>query len=143
MYPTGIISCVSDSYDIYNACEHIWGEDLHDKVLSRDGTLVLRSDSGLFWFDLKFSKSKFFVYIGDPLEVLPRLLDILYSKFSGHINEKGFKVLDKHVRVIQGDGVNRNSIKEILQMLEQNGFAADNIVFGSGGTLIHLKLLHK
>jgi nicotinamide phosphoribosyltransferase len=46
MYPKGIIACVSDSYDIYNACEHIWGEDLHDKVLSRDGTLVIRSDSG-------------------------------------------------------------------------------------------------
>jgi nicotinamide phosphoribosyltransferase len=50
MYPEGVIACVSDSYDIYNACEHIWGEDLHDKILSRDGTLVIRSDSGLFRF---------------------------------------------------------------------------------------------
>jgi nicotinamide phosphoribosyltransferase len=47
MYPQGIIACVSDSYDIYNACEHIWGELLYDKILARDGTLVIRSDSGM------------------------------------------------------------------------------------------------
>ena len=46
MYPTGPIACVSDSYDIYHACEFIWGKDLHDKVMGRDGTLVIRSDSG-------------------------------------------------------------------------------------------------
>jgi nicotinamide phosphoribosyltransferase len=51
MYPNGIIACASDSYDIYNACEHIWGEDLRDKILSRDGILVIRSDSGRFLFD--------------------------------------------------------------------------------------------
>jgi nicotinamide phosphoribosyltransferase len=50
MYPTGVIACVSDSYDIYNACAHIWGEELHDKILSRDGILVIRSDSGRFDF---------------------------------------------------------------------------------------------
>ena len=48
MYPKGFIACVSDSYNIYNACEHIWGEELHDKILSRDGTLVVRSDSGKY-----------------------------------------------------------------------------------------------
>ncbi len=76
------------------------------------------------------------IIIGDPLEVLPRLLNILYSKFDGYINEKGFKVLDKHVRIIQGDGVNMKSIKEILDLLEKNGFASDNLVFGSGGMFL-------
>jgi len=45
-YPTGAVSCVSDSYDIFNACENIWGGALHDKVMARDGTLVIRADSG-------------------------------------------------------------------------------------------------
>jgi nicotinamide phosphoribosyltransferase len=67
------------------------------------------------------------------LEVLERLLNILYAKFGGCVNEKGFKVLDKHVRLIQGDGVNMRSIKEIVNILEQSGFASDNLVFGSGG----------
>ena len=53
------------------------------------------------------------------------MLDILYEKFGGHVNKKGFKVLEKHVRLIQGDGVNMESIKEILNLLETIGFSAD------------------
>lgn len=67
------------------------------------------------------------------MEVLERLLIILYAKFGGFVNEKGFKVLDKHVRIIQGDGVNMQSIKEIVSLTERLGFAADNLTFGSGG----------
>jgi hypothetical protein len=74
-----------------------------------------------------------FDFLGDPLLVLPELLNILYEQFGGHKNGKGFKVLDKHVRIIQGDGVNINSIKDILNVVEKNGFSADNLVFGSGG----------
>ena len=40
---------VSDSYDIWNACEKVWGEELHDLVVERGergGTLVVRPDSG-------------------------------------------------------------------------------------------------
>jgi nicotinamide phosphoribosyltransferase len=73
------------------------------------------------------------VFLGDPIQVLERLLEILYAKFGGHVNEKGFKVLDKHVRLIQGDGVNLKSIKDILDHIEKKGFSADNLVFGSGG----------
>ncbi len=43
-YPSGIIACVSDSYDIWNACENIWGTQLRDKILNRDGVLVIRPD---------------------------------------------------------------------------------------------------
>ena len=46
-YPSGFVAVVSDSYDIYNACSKIWGEELRDKVLSRDGVLVIRPDSGV------------------------------------------------------------------------------------------------
>lgn len=117
-FPSGTVACVSDSYNIYNACEHIWGEVLHDKILARDGTLVIRSDSG------------------DPMDVLQRLLNILYTKFGGYINYKGYRVLDEHVRIIQGDGVNLHSIKEIVDLVERLGFSADNILYGSGGGLL-------
>ena len=33
-YPTGLIAVVSDSYDIYNACEHLWGEELKNEILN-------------------------------------------------------------------------------------------------------------
>jgi nicotinamide phosphoribosyltransferase len=78
--------------------------------------------------------------LGDPLEVLPELLNILYEKFGGQINGKGFKVLDKHIRIIQGDGVNYKSILDILNIIEKQGFSADNLVFGSGGKRFYLYL---
>lgn len=117
-YPTGLVACVSDSYDIYNACENLWGEKLHDEIMARDGTLVIRPDSG------------------DPMEVVPKCLDILGDKFGYTENTKGYKVLDDHVRMIQGDGINRNSINDILQVLTDNKWSTDNIAFGSGGALL-------
>ena len=45
-FPTGLVAVVSDSYDIYNACREIWGKELKEAVLARDGVLVVRPDSG-------------------------------------------------------------------------------------------------
>lgn len=47
-FPSVPVSIVSDSYDIYNACEKIWGEDLRELVEKRsaDAPLVVRPDSG-------------------------------------------------------------------------------------------------
>ena len=117
-YPTGLVACVSDSYDIYNACENLWGEQLHDEIMARDGTLIVRPDSG------------------DPIKVVPKCLDILGDKFGYTTNTKGYKVLDNHVRIIQGDGINRNSMNDILQVITENNWSADNIAFGSGGALL-------
>ncbi len=117
-YPTGLVACVSDSYDIYNACEKIWGEELKEKVLARDGCLVIRPDSG------------------DPLEVLSKILDILWNKFGGTYNSKVYKVLDSHVRIIQGDGIDYEMIGNILEMMKTKKFSAENMAFGSGGGLL-------
>ena len=117
-YPTGLVACVSDSYDIYNACENLWGEQLHDEIMARDGTLIVRPDSG------------------DPIKVVPKCLDILGDKFGYTTNTKGYKVLDNHIRIIQGDGINRNSMNDILQVITENNWSADNIAFGSGGALL-------
>ncbi len=117
-FPTGLVACVSDSYDIFNACEKIWGTELKDKILARDGCLVIRPDSG------------------DPCEVLPRVLQILARAFGGEMNGKGFYVLNPKVRVIQGDGIDRKSMGKILTHLLSLGWSADNIAFGSGGGLL-------
>ena len=48
-FPTGLVSCVSDSYNIWNACEKYWGEELRELVVKRgekNGRLVVRPDSG-------------------------------------------------------------------------------------------------
>lgn len=42
------VSVVSDSYDIYNACEKIWGDDLRHIIEARspEAPLIIRPDSG-------------------------------------------------------------------------------------------------
>ena len=117
-YPTGLVACVSDSFDIIRACRDYWGGTLKEKILSRDGRLVIRPDSG------------------DPVQTLKQVFHILWDRFGGHINSKGYKVLDPHVRVIQGDGVNYESIKDILDMMLSEGFSPENIAFGMGGALL-------
>jgi len=117
-YPTGLVACVSDSFDIIRACRDYWGTTLRDKILSRDGRLVIRPDSG------------------DPVQTLKQIFHILWDKFGGTTNDKGFKVLDPHVRVIQGDGVNFESISDICNMMIEEGFSIENIAFGMGGALL-------
>jgi len=117
-YPTGLVACVSDSYNIYDACKHIWGSTLRDKVLSRDGCLVIRPDSG------------------DPMRVIPKILHILFEKFGGTVTSTGHKLLNSKVRIIQGDGIDSKTLCDILDTMAINGWAADNIAFGSGGGLL-------
>lgn len=48
-FPTGLMACVSDSYNIWNACDNFWGGVLKDSVVERGkngGVLVIRPDSG-------------------------------------------------------------------------------------------------
>lgn len=119
-YPTGLMACVSDSWDIYNACENLWGGTLADLVQGRAGTVVVRPDSG------------------DPLEVLPRIMEILGRKLGETKNEKGYKVLHPNIRIIQGDGINFESVAPILEAVKAAGYSADNLAMGSGGGLLQM-----
>lgn len=113
-----LVAVVSDSYDLDAAVADIWGGSLREKVLTRKGTLVVRPDSG------------------DPIETPLRTVKKLWEKFGGTTNSKGFRVLDPHVRVIQGDGMNIGSIARLVDRMIEEGFAIDNIAFGMGGGLL-------
>ncbi|MFT3879338.1 MAG: nicotinate phosphoribosyltransferase [Gemmatales bacterium] len=115
--PNKVLAVVSDSYDIYQACEHIWGQELRDEVVQSGATVVIRPDSG------------------DPTETVLQVTQILARQFGTTTNSKGYRVL-KHVRIIQGDGMNFRSIEECLAKLVQHQFSADNIAFGMGGGLL-------
>merc|ERR1719277_2675112 len=86
--------------------------------MAREGVLVVRPDSG---------KLPDIV-----LDVLKRLGD----KFGTEKTSKGFKLLPPKIRVIQGDGVDPTSMLTILEAMKKDGWAADNIAFGSGGALL-------
>lgn len=117
-YPEGILSCVSDSYNIFNAVGELWGKEFKERILHRNGTLVIRPDSG------------------DPVQTLLKVFEMLFDRVGHSTNTKGYRVLPKQVRVIQGDGVDYDSIKTIYETLMKNGIAADNLVLGMGGALL-------
>lgn len=116
--PGGIVSVVSDSYDIFKACE-LWGTELKQDVLDSGATLVVRPDSG------------------DPADVVCKCLRILDKYFGHTVNDKGYKVLN-NVRVLQGDGINHQSIRSILYTITLAGYSADNVAFGQGGALLQI-----
>jgi nicotinamide phosphoribosyltransferase len=115
--PGALLAVVSDSYDLDAAVARLWGGALRDEVIASGATVVIRPDSG------------------DPTSVVLRTVRALDASFGSDVNAKGFKVL-RHVRVIQGDGITRQSIASILGALESAGYSADNVAFGQGGALL-------
>ena len=123
-YPTGILSVVSDSYDIYNFVSNIVGTKFKDRILARDGVFVVRPDSIT------------------PTHPTPEaemvwIMDTLWNHFGGTLNKKGYKVINPCVRVLWGDGIDIDGIKKILYAITMVGFATENIAcFGMGGGLL-------
>ncbi len=115
--PGQAVAFVSDSYDIYNACDKIWGQELKQAVIDSGAIVVIRPDSG------------------DPVQVVNDCLRILDKHYGHTVNAKGYKVLN-NVRVIQGDGINHEMIRAILTVMDMNGYSADNVAFGQGGALL-------
>ena len=115
--PGALLAVVSDSYDLDAAVKRLWGGALRDEVIASGATVVIRPDSG------------------DPTAVVLRTVQSLDAAFGSDVNAKGYRVL-RHVRVIQGDGITRESIASILAALAGAGYSADNVAFGQGGALL-------
>ncbi|MBS3648762.1 nicotinate phosphoribosyltransferase [Pseudaminobacter sp. 19-2017] len=117
-FPRGLVAVVSDSYDYWNALQKIWSRDLSALVNAREGTLVIRPDSG------------------DPLDLVLSSLEMLADEWGFTTNSKGYKVLHPKVRLIQGDGIDRESLTEIVDAMIGNGWSLDNVAFGMGAGLL-------
>ena len=208
-YPTGIVSSVFDSYDYWAALTEILPE-IKVVIMSRDGKLVVRPDSGdpievvcgtvevwdgnnfdsvedaanfftekfaeeirektphgelgddeatgyfsfedvVYAFDVsidcnRYDKQFYFIenYSAENIravELTPQqkgTIQVLWETFGGKVNSKGYKVLDEHIGLIYGDGINYYRAKEIFTRLKQKGFASSNIVYGVGSYTLHL-----
>lgn len=115
--PGALVAVVSDSYDLQNAVLNLWGGELKQAVIESGAVVVIRPDSGY------------------PADVVLETVQNLDKVFGSTVNKKGFKVLN-NVRVIQGDGINQESINEILYNLVREGYSASNVAFGMGGALL-------
>jgi nicotinamide phosphoribosyltransferase len=119
LYPKGIVSVVSDTWDLWKVIANVLPK-LKDRIMARDGKLVIRPDSG------------------NPADILcgtdtkKGVVELLGEIFGGTKTSYGFKQLDPHIGVIYGDAINYDRAMEIVSRLQVKGFASTNVVFGIG-----------
>lgn len=116
-YPTGILSVVIDSYDYRKFIDNAY-KLYGDKILSRDGKVVFRPDSG------------------EPNEVIIEVYNMLKERFGYSINSKGYEVLNPKVGTLWGDGIDAIGIDSMLSIIEARKISTENVVFGMGGGLL-------
>jgi len=132
LYPTGIVSIVSDTWDFWKVISKFTVE-LKDEILNREpnalglAKVVFRPDSG----------DPVKIICGDPdadpgSPAYKGACECLWDVFGGTETETGHKVLNERVGLIYGDSITLERCKAILQGLHAKGFASCNIVFGIG-----------
>lgn len=129
LYPTGIVSIVSDTYSIWDVLTK-YCFALKEQILARDGKVVFRPDSG----------NQEYIICGDPSapEGTPEnkgCIVLLDEMFGSTVNSKGFKVLNSKVGLIYGDGMYLKKYETVLNRLKTMGYSAENLVIGVGGIL--------
>ncbi len=125
LYPSGIVSIVSDTWDYWK----VWTDylpELREEILGRDGVVTIRPDSG----------DPVKILVGDPdaPEGSPEhkgSYELAWEVFGGTINDKGFKVLDPHINLIYGDSITPERCEAICAGVAAKGFVPKN-VFGIG-----------
>lgn len=122
-YPTGIVSIVADTYNIEDFLEKLICQEFKEKILQRQGKVVIRPDSPRWEGDTP------------DVQVL-WILDVLWNAFGGTINSKGYKVLHPNIGVLYGDGLSVEQIQDIFDLALEAGYSAENIVVGQGGGLL-------
>lgn len=122
-HPSGILSVVADSYDIYGFVNQMVTTPWQECILDRDGVFVVRPDSVTNEHPT-------------PALLVTWILETLWDGYGGTTTSKGFRVLDPHVRVLWGDGIDPHGIEKIINRAMLAGFSPENLVFGMGGGLL-------
>lgn len=125
VYPTGIVSIVADSYDFWSIITELLPK-LKDKIMLRDGKLVIRPDSG----------DPVLILTGDPQAETEHerkgLIQCLVEIFGYTENRAGFKVLHPKIGAIYGDSITLDRQEQILQRLIEKRYAVSCVVLGIG-----------
>ncbi len=128
VYPTGLLSVVSDTWDLWTIVGAAGVLDnLKDKIMARDGKVVIRPDSG------------------DPVDIITGnnkavpgtaafkgVIECLWDIFGGTYTSTGHKLLDSHIGCIYGDAITLDRVQQICERLFEKGFASTNMVYGIG-----------
>jgi len=156
VYPSGIVSIVSDTWDFWNVVDPDGGicTQLKDKIMARDGKVVIRPDSGdpvkivtgYLPDEYEVRDGKYYIFDivshknGSPTPYTKEITELevkgmiqcLWEIFGGTETSTGYKQLDSHIGAIYGDSITLERAEQICQRLADKGFASTNIVFGIG-----------
>lgn len=114
----GVALLLTDTYDHEHAVKNIIGRELKQEIESFPGLVGIRPDSG------------------DVVQVTSDTTEWLMDSFGYTVNTKGYKVLPDFLRVVQGDGVRRDTLPKVFIEMERRGLSTENAVFGMGGGLL-------
>ena len=126
IYPSGIVSLVSDTWDFWKVIDEFMPK-LRNQILERDGKVVIRPDSG----------DPVKIICGDPeapagTSEFKGAVERLWEIFGGTLTKTGHRVLNEHIGLIYGDSITLERCEEICSRLAEKGFASTNVVFGIG-----------
>lgn len=146
VYPTGIVSIVSDTWDLWKVLTDYLPR-LKDVIEKREGKVVIRPDSGdpVDIITGINSRPRNIHLLGKTastnLEIASQglketewkgVVELLYDTFGGTKNDKGYIELPPYIGAIYGDSITVERATQILQRLKDKGFASTNVVFGIG-----------
>ncbi|WP_343622770.1 nicotinate phosphoribosyltransferase [Flavobacterium lindanitolerans] len=125
VYPKGIVSIVSDTWDLWKVLTDYLPR-LKNNIVSREGKVVVRPDSG----------DPIHILCGNPYgkteEERKGVIELLWDVFGGTINDKGYKELVPQIGAIYGDSITIERATKICEKLKEKGFASTNVVLGIG-----------
>ncbi|BBI90522.1 nicotinamide phosphoribosyl transferase [Tenacibaculum phage PTm1] len=136
-FPTGILSIVADTFDLFKLItEYLTDPVVKQAILYRDGTVVIRPDSG-DPVDIVCGKNtgRLAGMYGEAQRDFPDLkgvVELLGDIFGTTTNEQGYKVLNPKIGCIYGNTITVDRQTAIYERLKSKGYASCNIVFGVG-----------
>jgi len=142
LYPSGIVSIVSDTWDFWKVITE-YTVELKGEILNRSpnalgmAKVVFRPDSGNPVHILTgYTDQEAFDLAKEGILLTGAekkgAVECLWDIFGGTKTDKGFKMLHERVGLIYGDSITLDRAEEILKRLAAKGFASSNIVFGIG-----------
>lgn len=123
LYPTGIVSVVSDTWDLWKVLTETMPA-LRDAIVARDGKLVIRPDSG--------NPADILCGTGGDTPAGKGVVELLWDVFGGSTSKHGYRSLHPCIGTIYGDAITYERADEICSRLAQKGFSSTNVVFGIG-----------
>lgn len=152
IYPTGIVSLVSDSYDFWRVIEDFLPK-LKNDILARDGRVVIRPDSGdpvdiicglrtNPHFHTRMKEGKYYCCY-DPFDDNAEYVEVSEGQYYGayymlgkifgwNTTNKDYRYPSTKVGLLYGDSITLERQKQIYMRLENAHMAACNLVLGVG-----------